>query len=525
MSAKTYDAVVIGGGHNALAAAIHMAKRGMAVALFEQSDKLGGAIRTKEVTLPGFRHDLYAMNLSLFAGSAFMREYGELLTAHGLALAPATDCFASTFPDGRWLGVSTDVAANAERIAAFSTTDAARWRQMSEEFGELAPHYFALLGAPMTPAALGSVALTATRKLGRARALEAARLLVSSPREFLEANFASTHVQATLAPWAMHLDFPPDASGGALFPYLEAMADQAFGMALGRGGSSSLADALAGAFASLGGVARSGARVTKVETAAGRAVAVRLADGEVVRASRAIVASVTPSGLLALLSGTTGRRATDAALAAFRHGPGTLMIHLATSSLPPWAAGAELQRFAYVHLAPTLGMLGAAYEAAMAGHLPAEPMVVVGQPTAVDPSRAPQGRHVLWLQVRVVPGTVRGDAAGEIAAGRWSAVGEAMADRVIAIIERYAPGFAATILARTVHTPDDLEAANANLVGGDSLGGSHHLRQNFLFRPAPGMARHTTPVEGLYMVGSSTWPGAGVGAGSGYLVGRKIAGR
>jgi phytoene dehydrogenase-like protein len=149
-------------------------------------------------------------------------------------------------------------------------------------------------------------------------------------------------------------------------------------------------------------------------------------------------------------------------------------------------------------------------------------VLVVGQPTAIDPSRAPAGQHILWIQVRVLPSSIRGDAAGVITGTQWDAVKEAYADRVIAIIERYAPGFSSRILARAVLSPADLERDNPNLVGGDSLGGSHHLDQNFLFRPAFGWSRYRTPVDRLYMVGASTWPGAGTGAGSGYMLAKAL---
>ena len=201
-----------------------------------------------------------------------------------------------------------------------------------------------------------------------------------------------------------------------------------------------------------------------------------------------------------------------------------MMIHLALSDLPAWSAGAELRQFAYVHLAPSLAAMAKTYTEALDGLLPAEPALVVGQPTAIDPSRAPAGQHVLWVQVRVLPSHIRGDAAGSIAGTQWDDVKEAYADRVIDIIERYAPGFAANILARTVHSPADLERDNPNLVGGDSLGGSHHLDQNFFFRPAFGWSRYRTPVDRLYMVGASTWPGAGTGAGSGFMLAKTLAG-
>jgi phytoene dehydrogenase-like protein len=201
-----------------------------------------------------------------------------------------------------------------------------------------------------------------------------------------------------------------------------------------------------------------------------------------------------------------------------------MMIHLALSDLPAWSVGPELRRFAYVHLAPSLAAMAKTYTEALDGLLPVEPALVVGQPTAIDPSRAPAGQHVLWVQVRVLPARIRGDAAGRITGTEWDAVKEAFADRVIGIIERYAPGFTANILARAVLSPADLERDNPNLVDGDSLGGSHHLDQNFLFRPAFGWSRYRTPIDRLYMVGASTWPGAGTGAGSGFMLAKSLAG-
>ncbi|MEM9221792.1 MAG: NAD(P)/FAD-dependent oxidoreductase [Pseudomonadota bacterium] len=523
MASTSYDHVIVGGGHNALAAAVHLSAHGRSVIVLEANKRVGGAAATQEVTLPGYRHDLAAMNLSLFAGSPFAQAYGPKLAEHGLAYAPVSDCFANPFPDGRWLGISNDLEKNASRIAAFDSADAERWRAMTEAFSEDAPHYFALLGTPMRLRPLLRLAVKTLRAKGRPWTVDAIRLLLASPREFLDENFNSPHLKATLAPWAMHLDFPPDASGGALFPYLESMADQAFGMVLGKGGASVIPQALEGLLKATGGEVRTGTTATSIEVNAGRAVAVKSDDGEVFRAKEAILASLTPQSLLAMV-GSTGKAPTDAALKGWKHGPGTMMIHIACDALPPWTAGEELQKFAYVHLAPTLALLSQTYAQATEGLLPAEPGIVVGQPTAIDPSRAPDGKHVLWLQVRVVPATILGDAAGEISAHEWSEAKEAMADRVMAILERYAPGVSGSVLARTVHSPQDLEAFNRNLVGGDSLGGSHHLRQNFMLRPAFGMAGHRTPIKGLYHIGSSTWPGAGVGAGSGYLAAKDIVG-
>jgi phytoene dehydrogenase-like protein len=158
----------------------------------------------------------------------------------------------------------------------------------------------------------------------------------------------------------------------------------------------------------------------------------------------------------------------------------------------------------------------------MAGLLPERPTLVVGQPTAIDPSRAPNGKHVLWIQVRMVPAEIRGDAAGTITSTDWGEAKEAYADRVLSELETYAPGLGKFTLARHVLSPLDLERENPNLVGGDQLTGSHHPFQNFFLRPFPGWSRYRTPVDGLFMCGAGTWPGAGVGAGSGYLLARQL---
>ncbi|SLN63258.1 All-trans-zeta-carotene desaturase [Roseivivax jejudonensis] len=518
------DAVVIGAGHNGLAAAAALAAKGWSVEVFEQADVPGGAVKTREVTLPGFRHDTGAMNLSLFAGSPFAQAHGAALARHGMDFAPAADCFATAFPDGRWLGVSTDLAVTAARIGGQSARDAATWRRLVAEFGQDAPHIFAVLGAPMTLRSLGRTALSVARQRGIGHVRSLARLMLQSPRAFLDETFESERVKAMCAAWGMHLDFAPDQSGGAVFPYLEAMANQSFGMVIGRGGADTIVRAMVGMIEAAGGSVTCNAPVAEVLTAGGRATGVWLAEGRRVKAEKAVIANVAPSGLARLLPRGSGSARFDDGLARFRHAPGTMMLHLAMDDLPDWAAGAELRRFAYVHLAPSLHRMAATYAEAQAGLLPAEPVIVVGQPTVVDPTRAPEGKHILWVQVRMVPGTIRGDAANEIAARDWTTARDAYAERVLDIMERYAPGLRARILARHVESPEDLEADNPNLVGGDQICGSHHPAQNFLFRPVPGFSDGATPIKRLWMVGAATWPGAGTGAGSGTLLAKRLAG-
>lgn len=520
-----FDAIFVGAGHNSLACAAHLALKGWKVGVFERNSTIGGAVQTQEVTLPGFRHDLGAMNLSLFAGSAFHRTYANELKAAGLEFAPVADCFASVFPDGRWFGVSTDIEKTVARLETFSRDDAATWRKLVGSFMGEAEHLFRLLGSPMSGRSLAGTGWNLWRKKGVKGSLDTGKLLLSSPRAWLDDNFSSPHVKATLAAWGMHLDFAPDIAGGAVFPYLESMANQSFGMVLGKGGANTMIRALEGMVTKAGGTIFTDAEIAEITTSGGKATGVRLKSGETHRAAKAVIAGVAPGALAGkLLPNGSGDAGFDGAMKKFRHAPGTMMIHLALEGLPDWKAGAELKNFAYVHIAPSLDQMARTYQQAIAGLLPDEPVLVVGQPTAIDPSRAPDGKHVLWVQVRVLPAEVKGDAAGKIEPAHWDAIKEAYADRALALIEAHAPGLQGKVLGRTVVSPIDLERGNPNLVGGDQICGSHHIAQNFLFRPARGFARWNTPVTNLHLVGAATWPGAGTGAGSGFMLAQQLGG-
>ncbi len=360
-----YDAVVIGAGVNGLAAAVHLCARGWKVAVVERADVAGGAVKTREITRPGFRHDLYAMNLGLFAGSPFFATHKDQLLANGLGFVSAEHCFASAFPDGTWVGVEKNPEANAQRIAALSTADAERWRALTAAFAQDAPHIFGLLGAPMPSWQAARTIFAAWRARGTGWVAETARLLASSPREWLDENFENEKLKATLAIWGMHLDFSPDVAGGALFPYLEAMADQVFGMALGQGGADTIINAMTRTIEAAGGTVKLSAPVQSVAIEGNAAKAVVLANGERIEATRAVIANLHPRVLFDEL--VRGAPPAARRLAKLRPGPATMMVHFALSALPAWSAGAELRKFAYVHLAPSLGLMAKTYTDALDG--------------------------------------------------------------------------------------------------------------------------------------------------------------
>jgi phytoene dehydrogenase-like protein len=525
VSTTTPDAIVVGAGHNGLIAAAYLARAGWKVLVLERNDEIGGAVRSAEVTRPGFVHDLFATNLNLFLGSPVHAELGSELERHGLRYAHSPRPFANLFADGGALRVWADAERTLAGLRDHDPRDADGWRRLGDRYARLAPALFAAYASVMPSGEL----VTALRGLSPGGAADLVRLLASSPGGLAGEYLHSPQARALLTCWGLHLDFAPAVKGGALFPFLEAFTDQSVGMSIAQGGASHLPDALRGLIEQAGGEVRTGADVARVHVAGGRAQRIELASGEHITARRAVIANLTPAVLYGrLLAGQATGRAARAGARRYRYGPATMMVHLALSGPAPWTAGDDLREFAYLHIAPLSEDLSATYDAAQRGLLPSDPLLIVGQSSAVDPTRAPAGGHVLWVQVRTLPAAVRGDAAGTLAGGgdlSWDALAEPFADRVMAKLERYAPGLGERVLARRVLSPADLERSNPNLVGGDSLGGSMHPRQNFVLRPFPGVRPFGTGVRDLHMVGAATWPGAGVNALSGYhLAQRLIAG-
>lgn len=517
-----YDAILIGAGHNALVTAAYLARAGWSTLVLERAPRPGGAVASDELTRPGFVHDLFATNMNLFLGSPVAAEWGAELERHGLRFASSAHPFANVYPESRALRVRQGVAETLTEIDRHDPGDGEGWRELDALYERLSPALFALYGSRLDARSLSAVAFQQAPALGLDGIRELARLLVSSTRELAETYLHSREAHALLACWGMHLDFGPDVSGGAMFPFLETFTDMRTGISLAQGGASKLIDALVAVGADHGSQLRTGAEVGRVTVDSGRATGVELASGERIGARRAVIAGVTPTILYErLLAGVPVPGQLRRAARRYRYGPGTLMVHLALSGAPVWAAGEDLSRFAYVHIAPYVEDLAATYAQACAGLLADEPMLVVGQSSAVDGTRADHGA-VLWVQVRALPAEIRGDAADQIKALSWDQAGEPYADRVLAKLERYAPGIGELVLDRAVLTPADLEQHDPNLCGGDSIAGSMHLRQNFVFRPFPGMGDYETGIDRLLMVGAGTWPGAGVNAMSGYNVARKL---
>ncbi len=243
-------------------------------------------------------------------------------------------------------------------------------------------------------------------------------------------------------------------------------------------------------------------------------------------AERAVIANVTPTQLYTrLLDDTEVPAPVLEGARRFRYGRAEMQIHFALSEPARWDGDDRLNRTAIVHVTPGLDGVSRAVNEAERGLLPAEATVVAGQPLTIDASRAPDGKGILWVQLQELPRRIKGDAARELATGdgTWTDdLRERYADRIQARLARHIPNLESSILRRVALGPHDLERMNVNLVGGDPYGGALSLDQNLLWRPFPRAPGHATAVERLFHIGASTWPGPGLGAGSGTLVAHEL---
>jgi phytoene dehydrogenase-like protein len=511
-----HDAVIVGSGINSLACAALLSRAGWDVCVLEREPELGGAIKTAELTEAGYLHDVFSAWHPLWVGGPAHAELGDELAVRGLEYLNTDHPTATAFPDGSNAFLSTNADANgAEHGPA--------WSAAMGEVGAHAELVFGVLGTELWSRAGAGLALTAYRRLGRRGLAAFGGEIVQSSRDWLTTTFESERTHGLLAPWVLHTGLGPDAATSGFMNRVIAFAIETGGMPIPRGGGARLVDALIRLVEDNGGSCHTGADVERVLVSDGRATGVRTTTGDVLTARRAVVCNVTPTQLYGRLLELEG----DVARAGrrFRFGRSEMQIHYALSEPPHWDGDGRLAKTAIVHVTPGLDGVSRAVNEAERGLLPAEATVVVGQPLTMDESRAPKGGGLLWIQLQELPWHVKGDAAGALDTGdgTWTeSLRERYADRIQQRIGRHIPNLESAILKRAVLSPADLQAANINLEHGDPYSGSLALDQNFLWRPFARQPGHRTPVRGLFHIGASTWPGPGLGAGSGTLVAREL---
>lgn len=522
--ALTVDAVVIGSGINGLAAAAKLGKAGWSVALVERNARLGGFIATEERTLPGYRHDTFSSWHPLFVSGPAYAALGDDLHRHGLEYANAEDMVtASVADDGQVVVAHRSPDETAAQFA--DARDRAAYLTVIGRFLDIADAIGGLIGGELHSATTLRHSARLALHCKRSGVERLLRDLVTSGRSYCHREFSGREVDHLWVPWLLHLGLSPDhASGGFMIPILAATV-HGMGLPVVVGGAGRFVDAFCRLFDELGVEVRTSTPVQRILIERGRAAGV-IAAGETIWASRAVLASVTPTALYGeLLPADAVAVSVREEAARFRYGRGAMQIHVALSAPLGWR-DERLARVPLVHVSNGSASTGIACAEAEAGLLPRYPTVVVGQQDVLDPSRVPTGAAALWLQLQEVPYSPVGDAAGELdVPGGWiGRLAERYAHRVLDRIARHAPDLHDKVLAVDVVTPGDLAEYNPNAVAGDPYGGSAELDQSLLWRPLRAAGRHATAVPGLWHIGASTHPGPGLGGGSGHLVAESLTG-
>lgn len=463
----TTDAVVVGAGPNGLTAAITLARAGRSVVVLEQANEPGGACRSVESTLPGFIHDVGAAVMPLGYASPAWEDLP--LAEHGLSwVTPAAE-FGQPLEDGRSVVAYRDV----ERTAAGLGADGDLYRKLAGGLVNDWDHLREALLGPLLRFPRHPLTLA---RFGRRAILPATRLAGRAQEELFPALFSGCAAHAVLP-----LERPLTSSVGLLFVALA----HTSGWRYPRGGAASITKALASHLRSLGGEIILSRPVRTWDDLPGH---------------RAVIFTTGPNAVANIAADRLPMRQRKR-LRGWEYGPGAFKVDFALDGPIPWSAP-ELASAGTVHVGGTMGEVAAAESEVWDGAHPDRPFVLLAQPSAADPTRAPDGKHAVWAYCHVPNGSDFD-----------------MTNRIENQIERYAPGFRDRILARHITYPLDLEALNPNLVGGD-VGGGSHAGLRMVFRPGVSLRPHRIG-DGIYLGSASTPPGGGVHGMGGYWSARQ----
>ena len=519
-----HDVVIIGGGHNGLVAAAYLTRAGRKVLVLERRDLVGGCAVTEEVW-PGYRVSTAAYLTSLLDAKV-IRELE--LERFGYQVDAKDPAFFSPFPDGRHMFMWQDQKRTLEEIAKFSRRDAERYPAYEEHLEGLARVVESLLlvTPPPFPARGLGDAIEYFKLAARVRRLAGrdlaglVKIFTQSASDFLDEWFESEELKVTLATdGVIGANGGPRSPGTAYILMHHCMGGVAGKRGLWgfvRGGMGAVSESMAASARHAGATIRTGAPVAKILVRGGRASGVVLENGDEIEAST-VVSDVDPRRtFLGLVEEKELPPEFVGAIRRFRSEGTSLKINLALDGLPDFRALPGTpgpQHRATMHICPSVEYVERAWDDAKYGRPSERPMLELTIPTMYDPSLAPEGKHIMGIFLQYAPYRLR--------ESDWDSTRDGFADRVINLIEEYAPNIKSIVLNRQVITPLDMERT-FGLTGGNIFHGEMSLDQMFVMRPVAGWARYRTPIRGLYLCGSGTHPGGGVTGAPGHNAAREI---
>jgi phytoene dehydrogenase-like protein len=502
---STFDVVVAGGGVNGLACAATLAREGLSVAVVERNLWVGGGAVTQEVTLPGFKHDLYgSSHVWIQCNADFKAIQGEL-EQHGLRYLSPTDHITG-HPDrhgGPGIVIYRSIDKTCASIAHYSQRDADRYRRVYDDFALVKDGFLkAFFSPPSPPSAMARALETSHAGLRRLQEFSL------SARAWVEMNFENDFVKAVMLNWALAPQILPEQEGAGQSFYIMIPAIHVYGQAIPQGGSQELPNSMARYVEAHGGAVLTGCAVSEIVVENNRARGLRLADGRVIEGRRAVVSALEPRQTFLDLVGPH-KLAPDFVHMVRRFSFGKISIcrlQLALSEAPQFTNGADMSACLFHRIVDSTEQMTRFYAEIAQGVPPGDPFLWSACWTLLDPSRAPPGKHTLILDTFV---------SNWLADGRtWAEIGERYAIEVLLPkLRQYAPNIDdRTILGMYVQTRETLEAGNPCFVDGTTNGGERIAAQLGYFRPFPGYAHYRSPVQQLYMTGPHCHPGGGISA-------------
>ncbi|MEO3749359.1 NAD(P)/FAD-dependent oxidoreductase [Streptomyces sp. B6B3] len=492
---------MVGAGPNGLVAANVLADAGWRVQVLEAQERPGGAVRSDRGVHPDYVNDLFSSFYPLAVASPALR--GLELERWGLAWSHAPAVLAHPLPDGRCPVLWRDPMRTAASLESLGVGDGEAYLRLLDLWDRVGD---VLLNALLTPFPPVRAGLRLLRNVHAAGGLRALRTLTLPARRMGEEEFSGPGGGLLLTGSGLHADFSPESPGSGAFGLLLVMLGQRLGWPVPVGGSNGITNALVRRLAARGGALRCRAPVAEVVVREGRCLGVRTADGEPVRARRAVLADVSAPALYGgLVDWAHLPDRLRGELRRFQWDFATFKTDWALSRPIPWAAEGAATA-GTVHVADGLDHLTRNTADLVTGRTPERPCLVLGQMTTSDRSRSPAGTESAWAYTHLSQRSGQGGRDGG-----WSAARRAdLADRMERAVERLAPGFRDSIVARRVLAPPDLQRLNRNLVRGALNGGTAAPHQQLVFRPTPGRSGPHTPVAGLYLASASAHPGGGV---------------
>ena len=501
---RSYDAVVVGAGPNGLVAANYLLDAGWSVLVLEAQPTVGGAVRHDSELHPDFVHDTFSAFYPLAAASATIQSFG--LEDYGLEWVHAPAVLANPVHHDQWAVLHRDRELTARLMEEQHPGDGEAWLDLCATWDHIGNEIVRALLMPFPPLRAG---LGAAVRLPRVGGLSFVKEMLTPVTDVGRTRFGGEAPRILLAGNAGHADIPLDASGSAVMGILLTMLGQTVGYPVPQGGAGRLTQALAARVEALGGEILCDAEVVGIDVRDKRAVGVRTADRRF-GARHAVLADVVASSLFGGLVRPDDLPARVAkGMRSFQLDPGTVKVDWALDGPVPWRAPPPYGA-GTVHIADSVSQMSQALAQVTAGAVPADPFLLVGQMTTADPTRSPAGTESLWAYTHV-PQRTAFDAGDGGVKGDWDADDcERFADRMQARIASYAPDLESRIIGRRVLGPREMQARDANLVGGALNGGTANLHQQLVFRPVPGLGRAETGIGGLYLASASAHPGGGV---------------